>query len=89
MTSQSLVTVPNVTLTLDQLLIAIKQLDEPARVQVAKTLLQTEMDNKLSALIRRLAERQPPPNITDQVINAEVKAVRKAHAQKRYAQSRH
>jgi hypothetical protein len=89
MATQSLITVPSVTLTLDQLLTAIKQLDEPARVQIAKTLLQTEMDNKLSALIRRLAKRQPPANITDQIINAEVKSVRKAHAQKRHAQSRH
>ena len=71
MSSQSVV-VPNVTLTLDQLLAAIRQLDEPARVQVAKALLVTEMDAKLSALIARLAEREPADDIDDDVINAEI-----------------
>ena len=79
MSSQSVV-VPNVTLTLDQLLAAVQQLDEPARVQVAKALLATEMDAKLSALIARLAEREPADDIDDDVINAEIYAVRQSKA---------
>ena len=69
MSSQSVI-VPNVTLTLDQLLAAIQQLDEPARVQVAKALLATEMDSKLSALIARLAEREPADDIDDAELDA-------------------
>lgn len=77
--SSKAVTVPNVTLTLDQLLAAIRQLDEPARVQVAHALLQTELDTKLAALIRRLAERRPSV-VSDTVINEEIRAVRQIRA---------
>lgn len=71
------VTIPSVTLTLDQLLTVVKQLNEPARVQVALALLETEMDSKLSALIRRLVEKQPV-DVSDDAINAEVRAVRQS-----------
>lgn len=71
MPAQSVV-ISNVTLTLDQLLAAIRQLDKPARIRVAKTLVATEMDTKLSALIARLAEREPADDIADEVIKDEV-----------------
>lgn len=73
------VTVPNVALTLDQLLGAIRQLDDLARVRVAETLLETEMDAKLTALLQRLTERQPA-TIADADIHAEIRAVRLGHA---------
>ena len=77
MSSRS-VTVPNVTLTLDQLLAAIRQLDAPARQEVAQALVATELDANLAALIRRLAEREPADDITDAVVNAEIAAVRQS-----------
>jgi hypothetical protein len=79
------VTVPNVTLTLDQLLEAIRQLDETARIQVAKALLDTELDTKLAALIRRLAERQPADDISDAMVNAEVRVIRESRASSGHA----
>jgi hypothetical protein len=79
MSSQAII-VPNVTLTLEQLLAAIRELDEPARVQVAEILLATEMDSKLSALIARLAKRKPARDISDDVINAEIYAARQSRA---------
>ncbi|HLF00920.1 MAG TPA: hypothetical protein VI547_03020 [Anaerolineales bacterium] len=74
--TQPTVTIPNVSLTLDQLLTAIRQLDEPARIQVARILLETDLDAKMMALIRRLAERKPVTQISDAMIVAEVRAVR-------------
>jgi hypothetical protein len=81
--SQTVVTIPNVSLTLDQLLVAVRQLDESARVQVAKALLETDLDAKLLALIRRLAERKPPEEISDALINAEIRATRNARKKAR------
>lgn len=77
MPAQSVI-VSDVTLTLDQLLAAIRQLDEPARIRVAKTLVATEMDTKLSALIARLAEREPADDIADDVITNEVNIARQS-----------
>ncbi len=77
-TSPIVVTVPNVTLTLDQLLDAIRQLDRSARVKVAEVLLESEMDAKMTALLRRLAERNPADNISDSVIATEVRAIRES-----------
>ena len=70
----------NGTLTLDKLLAAIRQLDEPARAQVAQALLEADFDAKLATLIRRLAARQPADDITDDDIDVEVKAVRQIKA---------
>ena len=59
MTSQStVITIPEVKLTVDQLLKAIRRLDEASRIQVAKVLVETEMDAKLASLIEQLAK--PP-----------------------------
>lgn len=76
--TQPTVTIPNVSLTLDQLLTAIRQLDELARIQVARILLETDLDAKMMALIRRLAERKPVTQISDAMIVAEVRAVRES-----------
>lgn len=69
----------NATLNLEQLLSAIRQLDMPARTQVARVLLETEWDAKLTALIRRLTERPPLDEISNEIINAEVQAVRRVN----------
>lgn len=42
-----------------------------------------ELDKKLTELIDRLRKNQPPKDLTDEVINAEVKAVRKARTKQR------
>ena len=78
MASQSVVVTANVTLTLDQLLQAIQQLDEPTRLKVAQALLAADSGGKLAALIGRLAEREPADDISDAAINAEIDAVRHA-----------
>jgi hypothetical protein len=76
----TVVTASNVTLSLEQLLNAIRQLDMTARTQVAQVLLETELDAKLSTLIRRLAERPPVDEISNEFINAEIQAVRHSKA---------
>lgn len=76
MVARTIVVTADVTLTLDQLLAAIRQLDEPARLKVAQALLASDNDASLTALIRRLAEREPADDISDAVIGAEIDAVR-------------
>lgn len=72
------VIVPNVTLTLEQLVDAIRRLDEPARAQVARALLEidADLDAQLDALIRRLEAREPADDISDSEIDAEIRSVR-------------
>lgn len=78
MTSQSVsVPVANIALTLDQVIEAVRQLDPDSRVRVAQELLTTHLDHKLDALIRHLAEREPADDISDDEINAEVRALRR------------
>jgi sulfite reductase alpha subunit-like flavoprotein len=74
----STVTIPNVTLTLDQLLTAVRQLDEPARKQVAQVLVETQMDAKLSRLIQQLAQRPSADDLSDAAIQAEIEIVRRS-----------
>ena len=71
-----LVTIPNVSVSLDQILAAVRQLDISARSQVARALLDTELDAKLDGLIRRLAERRPADEISDAGIREELEDVR-------------
>lgn len=72
----SVITIPEVKLTVDQLLKAVRQLDEASRIQVAQVLVETEMDAKLANLIEQLAETRPADDISDENIEAEIKAVR-------------
>ncbi|MBI5879337.1 MAG: hypothetical protein HZB53_16945 [Chloroflexi bacterium] len=78
--TQPTVTVPNVTLTLDQLVGAIRNLDRPARVWIARALIEidADLDAQLDDLIRRLETREPADDITDSDIEAEVRSVRTA-----------
>lgn len=70
------VTIPQVELTLDQLVAAVRQLEPYARSEIAKALVETELDTRMAELIRRLANRSPADDITDADIVAEVNAVR-------------
>ncbi|MBI5082106.1 MAG: hypothetical protein HZB17_12525 [Chloroflexi bacterium] len=46
-----------------------------------------ELDKKLTELIDRLRKNQPLKDLTDEAINAEVKAVRKARTKQRRVKS--
>lgn len=46
-----------------------------------------ELDKKLTELIDRLRKNQSPKDLTDEAINAEVKAVRKARTKQRRVKS--
>jgi hypothetical protein len=76
MASTKTVTIPNVELTLDQLVSAIRQLEPETRSEIARILVETELDARLAELIGRLAGKQPADDITDADIVAEVNAVR-------------
>ena len=81
MSSVTRVTIPNVELTLDQLVAAIRQLEPEARLELARALMETELDARMAELIRSLASRQPVDDITDADIVAEVNAVRAQRCQ--------
>ncbi len=70
-------TIPKIKLNIDQLLTAIRQIDESARVKVAQVLMETHMDAKLANLIEQLANTSPVNDISDADIEAEIKAVRR------------
>jgi hypothetical protein len=70
------ITIPNVELTLDQLVSVVRDLEPDARVKVARALLSDEMDARLALLIKHLAEKTPVIDISDTDINAEIRLVR-------------
>lgn len=70
------VTIPNVHLSLDDLIRAVRQLEPEARAQVAEALLEDDVDRRLTALIERLGRKEPPADVTMADINAEVRSVR-------------
>jgi hypothetical protein len=72
------ITIPNVRLGLEDLLVVIHSLDEPSHARVAHTLAETEMDARFKDLIAQLAARAPAEDVTDADIDREVQAVRSA-----------
>lgn len=72
--------VPNVKMSLDQLLDVVRQLNEAGRARVARALLETRMDEELRGLLSELSRTPPADDISDQEIQAEVRAVREARA---------
>ena len=74
------ITVPNVKMSLDQLLDVVRQLNEAGRARVAQALLDTMMDQELRSLLSELASSPPADDISDEEIQAEVRAVRGARA---------
>jgi hypothetical protein len=78
MTVQSpLITIPEVKLTVDQFFKVVRQLDDSSRIQLARILMETEMDAKLTKLIENLAKTPPASDISDEDIETEIKAVRR------------
>ena len=75
------VTIPNVELSLDQLVSAIRQLGPEARTELAKVLLETELDARMAEWIRNLAQRPAADDVSDADIVAEVDAVRELGCQ--------
>lgn len=81
MTLQStVITIPEVKLTVGQLLKVVRQLDDASRSQLARVLMETEMDAKLASLIEKLAKTTAADDVSDEDIEAEIKAVRNLNA---------
>jgi hypothetical protein len=76
MSSTRMITIPQVELSLDQLVSAIRQLEPAARSEIAKALMETELDARMAELIQSLADRPAADDITDADIISEVDAVR-------------
>jgi hypothetical protein len=70
------ITIPEVKLTIDQPFKAVRQLDDASRIQLARVLMETEMDAKLANLIESLAKTAPAGDVSEEDIKAEIKAVR-------------
>ncbi|OEU80672.1 MAG: hypothetical protein BA872_02530 [Desulfobacterales bacterium C00003060] len=76
----TVIRIPEVKLTVDQLHKVVRQLDDASRVQLARVLMETEMDAKLASLIEKLAKTTPADDVSDEDIEAEIKAVRELNA---------
>jgi hypothetical protein len=76
--STATVTIPNikVELTVEQLIAAVCQLEPDERARLAKALAETEMDIELARLIAELYKQPPIDDISDDEIEAEIRAVR-------------
>jgi hypothetical protein len=66
----------SIPITLEQIIVAIKQLQPDERAQVAQVLCQTGLRSDLAALIQALYAQLPDDDITDADIMAEIQAVR-------------
>lgn len=66
----------SIPVTLDQIIVAIKQLEPEDQAQVAEVLCQAGLRTDLAALIQKLYAQSPDDDITDDEIMAEIKAVR-------------
>jgi hypothetical protein len=71
------VIIPEVELTLNQLLAAIRQLEPDARTEIAQALQSDEMDERLKRLINRLETKPAITDITIDDINDEIREVRR------------
>ena len=81
MSSMKTITIPEVELSLDQLLTAIRQLEPAARSEIAKALMDVELDARMAELIKSLTSRPAADDVTDADIVAEVNAVREQRRQ--------
>ena len=81
MSSMRTITIPEVELSLDQLVTAIRQLEPAARSEIAKALMDTELDARMAELIQSLSSRPTADDVTDADIVTEVNAVRKQRRQ--------
>ena len=60
-----------------------KAIQEAIEDPIPNLLSDEELDKKLIELMDRLRKNQPPKDLTDEMINVEVKAVRKARTRQR------
>ena len=81
MSSMKTITIPEVELSLDQLVTAIRQLEPAARSEIAKALMDVELDARMAELIKSLTSRPAADDITDADIVTEVNAVREQRRQ--------
>lgn len=72
------ITIPQVTITFDQLLTVVRRLEPEGRSRLAQALADTELDARLSDLITRLAAKAPADDVSDAEIDAEIRAVRQS-----------
>ena len=70
------VTIPEVEITLDQLVAAVRRLEPAARSEIAKALLETELDSRMAELIESLSNRPAADDVTDLEIEGEIRAIR-------------
>ncbi|MFM7383602.1 MAG: hypothetical protein ACKN9E_12960 [Microcystaceae cyanobacterium] len=63
-------------ITLEQLITTVQQLNQSDRTEIAKALLQTELQSDLTKLLNELYSQPPIEDITDAEIMNEIKAVR-------------
>jgi hypothetical protein len=66
----------SVPITLEQLIMAVEQLQPQERAIVAQALIKFDLTANLTALIQELYSQPPIDDITDDDIMAEIKAVR-------------
>jgi hypothetical protein len=66
----------SIPITLEQMIIAVQQLQPDERAQLASALIQAGLRSDLTALIQELYAQPPGDDITDDDIMAEIKAVR-------------
>jgi hypothetical protein len=81
MSSMKTITIPEVELSLDQLVTAIRQLEPAARSEIAKALMDTELEARMAELIKSLTSRPAADDVTDADIVTEVNAVREQRRQ--------
>lgn len=77
MMADTTITVPNVQITLDQLIGAVRQLDPDSRSKVLNALLDEDLERRFDDFIQRLANKPPDDEITDEEINAIIHEVRR------------
>lgn len=66
----------SVPITLEQLVLAVQNLQPEERREVAKALIQSELASELTALIQSLYGAPPADDISDEGIMTEIRAVR-------------
>jgi hypothetical protein len=72
-------------MTLEQLLAAVRQLDDRGLQQVAEVVLQRSHDTALAALSDRLSTRETAEYLSDEELAAEVRVVREERASRAQA----
>ena len=66
----------SIPITLEQLIIAVQQLQPDERARLASALIQAGLRSDLTALIQELYAQPPVDDITDDDIMAEIQAAR-------------